>query len=159
MIDQNRLKLRDLSVRDFALLVKIETDRANLIYSGFKTPPELDELVTFIQDENNILVRKQKRFTIEFEDRAIGFIDLFDVDFEVLSAEVGIIILAEFRRMQIGFNALGLLINEAIAIGLKKLDARCRSDNFPSISLFQKADFLISSQTSEFVHLQLQLDA
>ena len=159
MNEQNAgLRLRNLSVNDFGLLVKIETDPDNLVYSGLIAPPDLDDLIALITDQGEFNDRKQKRFTIEFNTQAIGFVDLFDADFDSKSCYVGIFVLPDFRMKKIALNALQLLQNEARKFNLMTLNAKCMNQNLASIALFRKAGFNTESSTNEFVVLQRSID-
>lgn len=154
----NRLKIRSLEANDLSLLVQIETDTSNLIYSGLKEPPDIDDLVTLIQDESAFAHRMQKRFTIVFEGTAIGFVDLFDARLDLKCCYVGIIVISEMQRKGIGLCTLSLLQNEALKLGINNLLAKCMLDNIASINLFQKAGYKIKTSTAEFVVLQNTFD-
>lgn len=160
MHQHNTLMLRNLAANDLALLVKIETDPANLIYSGWKTPPKIDELIALIQDDGEFNQRGQKRFVMELVDRqAVGFADLFDATSDLKCCYVGIIVIPEMRRQGIACTALHLLQAEARQCGLNTLMAKCLRENIASINLFEKAGYKIETSTTEFVVLQCTIDS
>ena len=158
-MNEFNIKLRELSVLDLPLLVKIETNPDNLVFSGLTEVPSIDDLIELINEEASIFSSKQKRFTIEYKNSAVGFADLFEANFNTLTANVGIIVLPEYRKLQIGTASIRMLCDAARTYGIKTLIAQCKCDNKPSILLFQKANFSIVSQTNQTVNLQLQLDA
>lgn len=151
--------LRNLAAKDLALLVQIETNPANLIYSGWKTPPEIDELIALIQDDGEFNQRGQKRFVIELDKQAVGFADLFDATSDLKSCYVGILVIPEMRRQGIALDALHLLQKKAQQFGINTLMAKCLHENTASINLFQKAGFKIGTSTAEFVVLQCTIDS
>lgn len=153
------LMLRNLAAKDLALLVQIETNPANLIYSGWKTPPEIDELIALIQDDGEFNQRGQKRFVIELDKQAVGFADLFDATSDLKCCYVGILVIPEMRRQGIALDALHLLQKKAQQFGINTLMAKCLHENTASINLFQKAGFKIGTSTAEFVVLQCTIDS
>ena len=153
------LMLRNLTARDLGLLVQIETDPANLIYSGWNEPPEIDELIALIQDDGEFNQRGQKRFVIELGNQAVGFADLFDATSDLKCCYVGILVIPEMRRHGIAHDALHLLHKEAQQFGLNTLMAKCLRENIASINLFEKAGYKIEASTTEFVVLQCTIDS
>ena len=151
--------LRNLAAKDLALLVQIETNPANLIYSGWKTPPEIDELIALIQDDGEFNQRGQKRFVIELDKQAVGFADLFDATSDLKCCYVGSLVIPEMRRQGIALDALHLLQKKAQQFGINTLMAKCLHENTASINLFQKAGFKIGTSTAEFVVLQCTIDS
>lgn len=151
--------LRNLAAKDLALLVQIETNPANLIYSGWNTPPEIDELIALIQDDGEFNQRGQKRFVIELDKQAVGFADLFDATSDLKCCYVGILVIPEMRRQGIALDALHLLQKKAQQFGINTLMAKCLHENTASINLFQKAGFKIGTSTAEFVVLQCTIDS
>jgi RimJ/RimL family protein N-acetyltransferase len=151
--------LRNLAAKDLALLVQIETDSDNLIYSGWNTPPEIDELIALIQDDGEFNQRGQKRFVIELDKQAVGFADLFDATSDLKCCYVGILVIPEMRRQGIALDALHLLQKKAQQFGINTLMAKCLHENTASINLFQKAGFKIGTSTAEFVVLQCTIDS
>jgi RimJ/RimL family protein N-acetyltransferase len=159
MHQHNTLKLRNLESKDLALLVQIETDPENLVYSGLNTPPEIEELVALIQDDEEFSLCGQKRFVIELDRQAVGFADLFDATPDLKSCFVGILVISEMRRQGIAYTALNQLREEAGQLGLKTLLAKCLCENIASIKLFKKAGYKIERSTTEFVVMQCTIDS
>lgn len=154
-----KITLRHLAARDLALLVQIETDPANCIYSGSTDIPEIEDLIALMHDESPFWESHQKRFTIEYHNEAVGFADLFDADFDLKSSYVGIFILPEFRQKKIALHALQLLWDEARSFDLITLKAKCLNNNKASIALFQKAGFMEESSTNELTLLCKTIDS
>ncbi len=159
MHPHNTLILRNLTANDLGLLVEIETDSANLIYSGWNEPPQIDDLIALIQDDGEFNQRGQKRFVIELDRQPVGFADLFDATPDLKCCYVGILVIPEMRRHGIALDALHLLQKEAQQFGLNTLMAKCLRENFASINLFVKAGYKIETSTTEFVVLQCTIDS
>ena len=75
-------------------------------------------------------------------NRAVGAIDLFNIDFEIESGDVGILIASQEKR-NLGFGLKALLLMEVLAdeLGVYNLNARVQSSNIASLRLFEKAGY------------------
>ncbi len=138
--------LRELQSSDLELLIAIERDPKNLVYSESDKTPEIVDLELFLNSDHNLLKHDQLRMVIEKKGIAVGFADFFDADFLHLNAYVGIIVLDEYRRKGIALAALHLLSEVALSYKLISLLAKCQIWNDASICLFQQAGFLPVSQ-------------
>jgi diamine N-acetyltransferase len=152
-----KVTLRKLTSTDLDLLISIETDPENLMFSEGQSMPTVSELTDFLHSKHDLILHEQLRLSIEYRGTAVGFADLFDTDFRRLKAFVGIIILKEFRRKGIAFQALKELETFARLYKLQTLWAKCQHLNFQSLNLFKKAGFEEVSYNEDFILLRLML--
>ena len=151
------VNLRELTPKDLDLLLSIETDPENLLFSGAQSPPTASELIDFLHSKHDLILHEQLRLVIEYRGTAMGFVDLFDVDFKKMKAFVGIIITNEFRQKGIAFQALKELETFARLYKIQCLWAKCQHQNFQSLNLFKKAGFEEVSNNEDFILLRLLL--
>jgi diamine N-acetyltransferase len=156
-MSSQQVQLRKLLPSDLHFLLQIETDPENLSFSGSETTPTVAELEAYLNSEHDIVMHDQLRLVIEFFGKAVGFVDLFDVDFSHLKASVGIIISKEFRRQGLANDALSGLQNFAKQQKIQVLWAKCHSWNTPSVNLFKKSGFQIVDEQDECITLKLML--
>ncbi len=137
--------LRPPKKEDAAVLLSWENDPNNRVYSSEKAIYTEAEILAFIEDANNVRENKQLRLMIclRKEDKPIGAIDLFDIDFYHQRAGIGILIAEEKHRRK---NYASLAINLVETFAQKKLDLiqlHCliQLNNNPSIKLFEKCAF------------------
>ena len=144
MLIGKEILLRSLKSEDLDFLCSIEN---NINYFQFSDQPKFyskEVLKEYIKNSNvPISVYNQLRFVIEYNNHAVGLIDLFDYDVKTKSAGVGIIIKEEFQNLNYGSESLGLLISFAWdELDLLYLYANIKSNNIRSIKLFEKFGFI-----------------
>lgn len=149
--------LRKLTPKDLDLLISIETDPENLLFSGAQSPPTASELIDFLHSTHDLVLHEQLRLVIEYQGIAVGFVDLFETDFKKLKAFVGIIITKEFRQKGIALKALEELKTLARLYKVQSLWAKCQHLNFQSLNLFKKAGFEEVCNNEDFILLRLLL--
>jgi RimJ/RimL family protein N-acetyltransferase len=138
------LKKPELS--DAPLIQSWENDvrfREELFYDGPYTLEDIEELIVQLsKPESN-----QQRFLICTDEKAIGAVDLC----EIASREAFVsILIADFEERQKGYasEALRLVEKEAEVVGIRRLKALVRKNNKPSIELFNKLNYVTSSENS-----------
>jgi len=139
--------LRALEPEDLDFIHDIENNQdiweiSNTItpYSKFLIKQYLD------QAHKDIFEVKQLRLVIcNYNDVALGMIDLFDFDFKNRRAGVGILIKAiEDRQKGYGKEALELLVNYCIRhLDMHQLYCNISEDNEKSLKLFKNYGFEI----------------
>lgn len=149
--------LRKLTSTDLDLLVSIETDPENLLYTLDQSLPNVSELTDFLHSTHDLVLHEQLRLVIEYQEIAVGFVDLFDTDFKKLKAFVGIIITKEFRQKGIALKAIEELKTFARLYKIQSLWAKCQHLNFQSLNLFKKAGFEEVSNNEDFILLRILL--
>ncbi|MFA5886356.1 MAG: GNAT family N-acetyltransferase [Patescibacteria group bacterium] len=81
----------------------------------------------------------RKCYSIKFGDLPIGYIVLMNIKSKI--GRVVIMIDEPFTNKGYGFQALLLLEEEAIKLGVEKLTLEVRTDNASAISLYKKLGF------------------
>jgi RimJ/RimL family protein N-acetyltransferase len=155
----SEVTLRRLGILDLPFLLKIENHPEVVGYHlPGTTMPNVDDLAAYIAHEGDFVTDLQIRYVICSNACPVGFIDLFDANFNAQHAHVGIIIDGPFRNQGIGYLALKLLLDKARQWGLTSLMAEVYTHNQASHRLFTKSGFEEISQSDSSVCLAYKLD-
>ena len=155
----SKVTLRRLDIMDLPFLLKVESHPEVTRYHLPNTPvPNVDDLAAYIAHEGDFVTDHQIRYVICSDEQSVGFIDLFDANFNSQHAHVGIIIDGPFRKKGLGFLALNLLLAKAREWGLERLMAEVYTHNKASHRLFTKSGFKEISQSDSRVCLEYKLD-
>ena len=140
---QNALEisLRPISIVDFDVMCKIELDSRNLNYTTLEMP-DVNDIRAFLLAGQDIRRDCQIRYSIDYQSKVIGFVDLSDVVFEKGISGVGVFILKEFRKAGFAKQALKCLGDIALELGLNTLYAEARKSNLESRKLFLSAGYI-----------------
>jgi diamine N-acetyltransferase len=149
-----KVSIRIIDISDFDLLKQIELDVSNKKYSDLKEELNEEVLFSFIASNHDIYLHKQLKFTILENNERVGFIDLYEVDFEKNKAGIGIIILPEFRRRGIAISAINKVIKWSNKIGIYNFFAEVEKLNMGSVYLFEKAGFQHEKETKDYYFLE-----
>lgn len=137
--------LRALEPTDLEFIHAVENDEAVWEISNTQTPYSKFLLKQYLDNAHkDIFEVKQLRLVISnYNDDAIGLIDLFDFDFKNSRAGVGIIIKEPNNRLKgNGSEALQLLIDYCFThLGLHQLYCNISEENKISITLFTSKGF------------------
>lgn len=137
--------LRALEPEDLDFLHTIENDENFWDISNTQTPFSRFILSKYLKNSHkDIFEAKQLRLVISnYEDEALGMIDLFDFDFKNSRAGLGILVKESSNRNKgIGKEALQLLIDYSFQhLNLHQLYCHITEDNKASISLFTNQGF------------------
>ncbi|NND94259.1 MAG: GNAT family N-acetyltransferase [Flavobacteriales bacterium] len=151
--------LRAPNIKDSELILGWEnsedTVRVSSHYGGYQQS-DIEEYIRGIKD---VYLDKQLRFIICSGEKAIGTIDLFDVDFDLGVASVGLLIAEQEHRNQgRGSESISLLVEYCTeTLSLECLNAQILIDNLVSISFFKKMGFKEISSDGRIVLMQLEL--
>ncbi|MCX2681343.1 GNAT family protein [Galbibacter sp. EGI 63066] len=141
----NTIFLRALESEDLDFLYTLENDEKVWEVSETLAPYSKYILKEYLANSHkDIYEAKQLRLAISnYNDRLLGFIDIFDYNPKNKRAGVGIIILEEANRNRgVGREALSLLISYAFKhLDLHQLYANISENNKPSIHLFSNLGF------------------
>lgn len=145
---------------DLIFLRLVELRDASLIYEWEKNKEIInstkrDELLTLnfieslIMEQRNVLISGQIRYVICNcnSNIPVGVIDLYNIDFNIGNADVGIAIVNELNRKK-GFALEALKLIREFAyndLGLSQLNAMVSLDNIASNKLFKSAGYAIDS--------------
>jgi diamine N-acetyltransferase len=123
---------------DADLMWQIETDSENMLYTTFRSEISKEDIESFILSDHNIYKYHQIRYSVIFENKAIGFYDLYDADFDNKKAGIGIIIKSGLRSKGLGSSALKVLEETTnIEYGLQTLYAVVAKENTSAQKFFQ----------------------
>ena len=141
----DNIYLRALEPEDLDFIHTIENDESIWEISNTQTPYSKFLIKQYLEHAHkDIFEVKQLRLVISnYDDVAIGMIDLFDFDFKNKRAGVGILVKEPNDRLKgYGREALKLLINYSfIHLGLHQLYCNISEENAASIKLFSKEGF------------------
>ena len=145
---------------DLVFLRLVELRDASLIYEWEKNKEIInstkrDELLTLnfieslIMEQRNVLISGQIRYVICNcnSNIPVGVIDLYNIDFNIGNADVGIAIVDEINRKK-GFASEALKLIGEFAyndLGLSQLNAMVALDNIASNTLFKSAGYAMES--------------
>lgn len=137
--------LRALEPEDLEFIHAIENDESVWEISNTQTPYSKFLIKQYLeQAHKDIFEVKQLRLVVSnYNDEALGLIDLFDFDFKNSRAGVGILIKDNINRGKgYGSEALQLLINYSFThLGLHQLYCNISEENKTSIKLFKNQGF------------------
>ena len=149
------IRLRPLEPVDLQLLYVWENDTESWKYGDTVSPYSKITLEAFIEASNfDITINKQLRLIIEeiTTRKAVGVIDLYDVNFIHGRAGVGILIDKDFRKKGFAFETLQLISGYAFGmLNLTQLYCYIREDNEESLQLFNKVGFQKSGLLVDWV--------
>ena len=139
-----KVYLRALEPEDLEFVHSIENDESIWELSNTQTPYSKFLIKQYIENSHrDIFDVKQLRLVIsDYDDKALGLIDLFDFDFKNKRAGIGIVLIEEFRNKGFANESLDLLINYSHSqLGLHQLYCNIAEDNTLSIKLFENQGF------------------
>lgn len=139
--------LRALEPEDLEFIHAVENDENLWEISNTTTPYSRFLIKQYLEHAHkDIFEVKQLRLVIcNYEDQALGLIDIFDFDFLNQRAGIGILIKSERDRQQgIGTEALTLLVNYCFThLDLHQLYCNISEANTASLTLFRNHNFEI----------------
>ena len=137
--------LRALEHEDLEIIHAIENDESVWEISNTQTPYSKFLIKQYLEhSQKDIFEVKQLRLVISnYNEDALGLIDLFDFDFKNGRAGVGILVKDEAdRKKGYGSEALQLLIKYSFThLGLHQLYCNISEENETSIQLFKAQGF------------------
>ena len=156
MLQTENIRLRALEPEDIDILYKWENDTRIWKISNTIAPFSKYILRKFIEDQKyDIYETKQLRMIIESrsDKRAVGAIDLFDIDPPNRRAGIGILVYEDRDQGQ-GYASAALteMIKYAFQIlGLNQLYCNVLSNNLRSLNLFKSKGFTVVGLKMEWV--------
>ena len=150
-----QIKLRAIEPEDLDLLYRIEND-AELWNIGTSNVPYSRYLLhDYVANcKNDIYTDRQVRMIVEnSEGTAIGVADLVNFDPSNMRAEVGLIILNDYRRQGYGIAVLNHIADYSLRIlHLHQLYAYVDVNNTASLSVFQKAGYKVAAEIKDWLY-------
>lgn len=139
------IRLRAPEPEDLDVMLAVENDPDLWEHSCENTGPYTRfQMKQYIAtNTNDIFTDRQLRFMITLADGTIvGMVDVFDYDVRNNRAEVGIVILSDFRGKGIGYSALCRLEEHCFKfLGINQLYSYVRCDNMNGRKLFRSCGF------------------
>ena len=148
------LNLRAIEPEDLDLLYRIENDTTLWNIGTSNVPYSRYLLHDYVANAtNDIYTDRQVRMMIDNgEGQTVGIVDLVSFDPANRRAEVGIIILNDYRRQGYATATLQQIRDYALRVlHLHQLYAYIDENNEPSLSLFRKAGFSIAGHIPEWL--------
>jgi|SaaInlStandDraft_1057018.scaffolds.fasta_scaffold89813_2 diamine N-acetyltransferase len=147
MHNDDLIFLRLVELRDAALILGWETNKGLGRYTEIDAPLTIGFIEAIIKEQHNVFDTGQVRFIIcnSHTNMPVGMVDLYNIDFIIESAEVGIAIVDSINRRK-GFASAALdEIKEYAAnvIGVYCLRSFVEVDNLPSSILFKSLGYEI----------------
>lgn len=137
--------LRAPEPEDLGIMLDIENDSDLWIHNGGNTGPySRYQMKQYIAaNTNDIFTDRQLRLMIVLPDgKVAGIVDVFDFDVRNNRAEVGIVVLSEFRGKGIGRNALRMMEEHCFGfLSMNQLYAYVRCDNEAGRETFLSCGF------------------
>ena len=137
--------LRALEPEDLEFIHEIENDETLWEISNTETPYSKYLIKQYLQESHKDIYQvKQLRLVISnFENEALGLIDVFDFDFKNRRAGIGILVRDSNKRNNgYGSEALKLLTNYCFThLNLHQLYCNITEGNAASIKLFKNQGF------------------
>jgi diamine N-acetyltransferase len=154
----DKIFLRALEPSDVELLYRWENDPEIWQISQTLTPFSKYTLKQFVDStQEDIFTAKQVRFMINILNtkETVGILDVFDIDFLNSRAGIGILIDKNFRRQELGSEAIELAINYLFnTLHLHQVFCNIVSSNAISLKLFEKCGFSVSGIKKEWTKTQ-----
>ena len=145
LLNSERLLLRALEPEDLVFFYNIENDTSLWSSSNTTVPYSKFLLKYYLENtKGDLFSDKELRLVVECKEtrQPIGMIDLYDFNAFHHRAEVGVVILEEYRGKGYGSEALDLLVNYVFRfLMLHQLYAYVDSKNESSMALFSKVGF------------------
>ena len=148
------MTLRALEPEDLDLLYQIENNRELWQVGATNVPYSRYTLHDYIAtSSDDIFADRQVRLIVENEQgEAVGIADLVNFDPQHQRAEVGIVILPDFRRKGYATAAIQSLCDYAVrVVHLHQLYAVVDSTNVQAVSLFEKVGFKTRNTLREWL--------
>ncbi len=109
-IKKGKTALRSAEPSDATQIYEWENDREVWHVSDNYTPYSLFQIEQFLLGNNDLLSNRQLRLMIDFEDKSIGCIDIFDYDAINQRAGIGILIDKDYRHQGHAHDALVMTV-------------------------------------------------
>lgn len=152
----SKVTLRPLEPEDLDLLYTIENDIDLWQVGTTNVPYSRYILHQYLANSSaDIYTDKQVRLVIENEQgQIVGLIDAMNFEPRHSRAEVGVVIMAPFRRQGYAFSALNALEEIAKSWNLHQLYAIVSADNDAALSTFSKASFSETATLKDWICME-----
>ena len=142
-IEGENIVLRSVDSSDIDTILLWENSTAEPLYGVYDEQYSREDVAHFVelQQRYSLAETEQLRLMIcSHEGERLGAVDLTEYDGRKASVSILIFDLCN-RRKGFAVNALRLVSEYAVSLGIETLYATIHPDNLPSINLFEKAGF------------------
>jgi diamine N-acetyltransferase len=155
-LSNNKVRLRALEPTDLDWLFDIENDESLWGISNTTQPFSKDILARYIQEANlDFYSAKQLRLVIEYQEQAVGLVDLYNYEPQHHRAGLGIFVLPKFESKGIATTAIKITTNYAYnVLQLHQVYANITAGNTKSINLFKKLNFKLVGIKKDWIFLK-----
>ena len=141
--------LRLVELRDASLIYEWEENKEVINSTKRDEPLTISFIESIILEQRNVLISGQVRYVICNcnSNIPVGVVDLYNIDFNIGNADVGIAIVDEINRKK-GFASEALNLIREFAyndLGLNQLNAMVALDNVASNKLFKSVGYSINT--------------
>lgn len=163
LLENDILYLRALEPEDLEFLYKWENDSDLWQYGSTLSPYSKMIIRQYINDSlsSDIFQVKQLRLMIilKSENRAIGTIDLYELDIHHSRAGVGVLIDKDYRQRGYSKQALSLTIQYAFELlNLNQIFAHVAKNNLMSLNLFANLGFETTGCMKNWLKIEKQYE-
>ncbi len=144
MIKGEGVYIRIIRVEDAQLVLQWENDKENWRFSENDGEYILLDILHLIDTMSDIPKAGQVRYIIceKETDKQLGTVDLFAIDFENGTAEVGVLVAdRDYRQRGIAKESVILVEDVAKGLGVNEIFAKVQNDNLPSVKLFEAVGY------------------
>lgn len=147
------MRLRALEPEDLELLYTIENDSSLWWLATTTAPYSRYRLRDYISaNENDIYKDEQIRFVIEWQDKAIGMIDLFDYSPKNGRAEMGVALLKEAQGKGLARQAIGMIADYARnVVHMEQIYSVVPESNIASLRMLEATGFVRSGTLKRWI--------
>ena len=153
-MNNEKIRLRAMEPEDLDVLYQIENNQKLWDVGTTNVPYSRYALQNYIVSQtNDIFADRQLRLMIENEEgQTIGIIDIINFEPQHQRAEVGIVIMSEWRMKGYAEVALSKLMDYCRhTLHLHQLYAFVADDNKASLRLFQKTGFVTGAALNDWL--------
>lgn len=143
--------IRKMQHADAPFVLEWENNPEIWAVSDGEGPYCIEDILNLVETIEDIQSSCQVRYIIfnAIDDRPVGTVDLFNIDFANKIAGVGILV-AEVSDRNLGYGkeSLALIENVALELGIDRLEARVHSSNVASKTIFHRCNYRLAREES-----------
>lgn len=157
-LQSKNIKLRALEPEDLEILFQTENNTNLWEVSSTQIPFSKYILTQYIANSHqDIYEAKQLRLIIEYKNKVVGMLDLFNFEPQHKRAGIGIVILKKHQQKGLANKSLEIFIDYAFnVLDLHQIYANITTDNIKSIQLFSKQNFVLVGIKKDWIYTNKQ---
>ncbi len=145
-----KILIRPVNINDLTLLYVWENKPENKLFTHVDLPISIFQIQELIENQSDVFKYNQMRFIIcdVSNNIPLGTIDLYNVDFQIKIAEIGVLIVDPSNRGKGFANESIELVKDFCVntLALEKIYCFISEDNIVSQSLFSKNCFVMKKK-------------